>query len=205
LVTRFVDRLRRLCGFGGVLSIRRNTSSRFFASASEVLAMAERSFANLLALPKEYYAAIGEVIFRWAQLEYQIQEIIWRAMGIDNKQGRTLTIGMDTKTLSAILRNLPKRWLTTARDKQRANSIALRLRRLGKFRNALAHGSWQFPEGGNKIDAWLHYMKENRLMPTAKKHTVQEIQDHANKLRRLNEKAQDFIYDLDMREADMAA
>ena len=45
-----------------------------------------------LQLPSRYYAPIGEVIYRWALLEFQMQAIIWRAMGIDNPQGRTLTI-----------------------------------------------------------------------------------------------------------------
>ena len=83
-----------------------------------------REFDNALRLPTEYYAPIGEVIYRWAQLEYQMHEIIWRSLGIDNKTGRTLTIGMDARTLCGILGTLTKRWLTHPTEKQMANSIA---------------------------------------------------------------------------------
>jgi len=161
-----------------------------------------RDYANALHLPQEYYTAIGEVIFRSAQLEYQMQEIIWRALEIDNKQGRTLTIGMDARTLSAILGTLTQRWLTNATEKQLAHSIAKGVRGLAPFRNYLAHGSWQYPEGGDPTDVYLHYMKEtkHRIMPKAVKHEPRDIKANAEKLRRLNEKAQKLIFRLDAKQ-----
>ena len=39
-------------------------------------------------LPYQYYPAIGEFIFRCGQLENQLHAILWRAIDIDNKQGR---------------------------------------------------------------------------------------------------------------------
>ena len=43
-------------------------------------------------LPSKYYPAIGEFLFRYAQLEYQMHEIIWRALDLENTEGRVLTI-----------------------------------------------------------------------------------------------------------------
>ncbi len=100
-----------------------------------------REYDNALKLPVKYYAPIGEFIFRWAQLEYQMQEIIWRSLGIDNPQGRTLTVGMGARTLRAILGTLTLKWLTHPTEKQMANSIAKGMRELENFRNQLAHGS----------------------------------------------------------------
>lgn len=161
-----------------------------------------RKYDNALHLPPEYYAPIGEVIFRWAQLEHQMQEIIWRAVGIDNKVGRTLTVGMDARTLSTILGTLTLKWLAHPTEKQMANSIAKGARSLANFRNHLAHGSWEYPKGGDPADVRLIYMKETeqRIRPRAKKHGPPEIKDNADKLRRLNEKAQKLIFRLEARQ-----
>ena len=160
-----------------------------------------REYANAMDLPAEYYTAIGEMMFRWAQLEHQMQEIIWRAMRIDNKQGRTLTVGMGSKVLCATLKTLTRQWLITAKDKQRANSIAKGAGKIAEFRNYLAHGSWEFPSGGDQKNLHLIYMKEtaHRILPKAVKHTPEEIRKKAGQLRQLNKRAQDLIYDLDMR------
>ena len=157
---------------------------------------------SALTLPSEYYAPIGEVIYRWAQLEYQMQEIIWRAVGIDNKLGRTLTVGMSAKTLIAILGTLTQKWLTHPTEKQMANSIAKGVRSLADFRNHLAHGSWQYPKGGDPSDIHMSYMKETelRILPREKKHEPPEIQERADELRRLNERAQNLIHRLDAKQ-----
>ncbi len=162
-----------------------------------------REYDNALRLSAKYYTPIGEVIFRWAQLEYQMQEIIWRALGIDNKQGRTLTVGMGARTLAAVLGTLTKQWISDPTETQMTHSIAKGVRSLSDFRNQLAHGSWQYPKGGRKTDVFLHYMKETdqRILPKAVKHEPTEIKAQAEKLRRLNEKAQDLIHRLDARQA----
>ena len=161
-----------------------------------------RVYSNALKLPVKYYAPIGEFIFRWAQLEYQMHEIIWRSLGIDNPQGRTLTVGMGARVLRGILGTLTLKWLTHPTEKQMATSIARGMRELDDFRNQLAHGSWQYPQGGRKSDVYLHYMKETkqRIMPTAIKHEPTEIKEKVEKLRRLNEKAQELIFLLDARQ-----
>jgi hypothetical protein len=146
-------------------------------------------------LPIKYYAPIGEFIFRWAQLEYQMHEIIWRGLDIGNKKGRTVTIGMGARTLAAILGTLTLKWVSDPTDKQMLHSIAKGVRSLDGFRNQLAHGSWQYPQGGKKTDVYLHYMKEiqQRIMPLAKKHEPEEIKKKIGELKRLNEKAETLI------------
>ena len=162
-----------------------------------------REYDNALRLPVRYYAPIGECIFRWAQLEYQMQEIIWRSLGIDNKVGRTLTVGMNARTLATILGTLTLRWLTTTEEKQAVRDIAKGVRELSNFRNQLAHGSWEYPKGGKRNDVYLIYMKETaaqRILPRAVKHEPQEIKANAGKMRQLNENAQKLIHHLDKRQ-----
>ena len=129
-----------------------------------------RIYSNAPDLPENYYSAIGEIIFRWAQLEHQMQEIIWHAVGIGPKEGRMLTVGMNERTLSAMLSTLSLRWLVNVTEKRMARTIIKGVNHNADFRNQLAHGSWQYPEGGKSGDVYLHYMRENkqhRLMPLA--------------------------------------
>ena len=61
-------------------------------------------------MPPKYYPAIGEVVYRQALLEFQMQVIIWRALELDNKKGRTLTVGMGAKPLIGIIKTITLRW-----------------------------------------------------------------------------------------------
>jgi hypothetical protein len=153
-------------------------------------------------LPPAYYPAIGELIFRWAQLEYQMQEIIWRALSIDNKRGRTLTVGKDARALASILRTLTLRWITHPTDKQLTNHVAKCIGSVADTRNMLAHGSWQYPQGGEPADVYLHYMKETaqqRIMPRAAKLEPPDIERHLAKLKLANRKAETLIQRLSAR------
>ena len=60
----------------------------------------------VLNLPTDYYLAIGEFIFRSGQLEVQMQEILWRAIDLDNKQGRVLTAGTGANPIRSMLQTV---------------------------------------------------------------------------------------------------
>src|SRR6202040_3775807 len=95
------------------------------------------------------------------QLEYLMQEIIWRSLDIDNKQGRTLTIGADGRVLRATLATVTStdRWVITPHYVQEINRTVAVAKEHAKLRNQLAHGSWQHPPGQpSKIR--MHFMKE---------------------------------------------
>src|SRR5262245_12319771 len=96
-------------------------------------------------LPPAYYSAIGEFLFRFAQLEYQLHEIIWKAFKIGPKVGRTMTIGTDIRVLCGMIGTITgaKLWITNRTHIQEMNGIANGARSHSDFRNSLAHGSWQ--------------------------------------------------------------
>jgi len=154
----------------------------------------------VMRLPEPYYAAIGEMLFRFWQLEYQMHEIVWFASGIEYKIGRILTIGTDVKVLCGQINNLAgrDRWVRSARLRQEMNSIANNARKLAKPRNQLAHGSWQAP-GRDPQKAVLHFMmeKEDRFLPRFDpKFDDTHIRSITGKLRDLNERARKLILDL---------
>ena len=155
-----------------------------------------------LQLPSRYYAPIGEAIYRWALLEYQMQEIIWRAMGIDNQQGRTLTIGMDARGLTRIFRTLTQRWAVNKTEAKMISSLAKDTSNLYDDRNYLAHGAWGYPRGGKQSDVWLSYMKasHNRILPRVEKKTPRQITATANKIKKLNQRAERLLNRLEKRQ-----
>jgi phage FluMu gp28-like protein len=150
-------------------------------------------------LDAKYYSAIGEFIFRCAQLEYQIHEIIWMALGLGYKKGRILTIGMDAKALRGILNTITStdNLIKNKKHIQEINSIALHSKEFSKLRNHLAHGSWQSPDATSR-DAHLIYMKEKdeRLLPKRSNVDHAEIHRQTNKLQGFNRRAQKLILEL---------
>lgn len=118
-------------------------------------------------LPHQYYPAIGEFIFRCGQLENQLHEILWRAIDINNKQGRVLTIGTDAKVVRGMLSTVTSDeskgfWIPISEKtlRQTINSLVKNSKEFTKLRNKIAHGTWQSPVGGKAHDVRLLFMKE---------------------------------------------
>lgn len=91
-------------------------------------------------IPKEYYAAIGEIAARWSWLDHQLGVIIRVGFGLGKPAGRVLTTGMGVKNKAHILRLLETR---LRRNGTLANLIKdLRERTLKNVdnRNDLVHG-----------------------------------------------------------------
>ncbi len=93
-------------------------------------------------LPHSYYPAMGEYLFRFAQLEYQLHEIVWMAFDIAYKPGRILTIGTDLKVVAAMINVIAKdsRWIKSPTRRQEMNSLANRARSYAPLRNSIVHG-----------------------------------------------------------------
>jgi len=152
------------------------------------------------ALPHEYCQPIGEFLFRFAQLEYQLQEVIWAALDLGPKEGRILTIGADGKALRQMAKTITgvDLWVKTKQHKQEINMVAEALRKHSEMRNAIAHGSWQSPDGRSS-GARLHFMKrsENRIVPKYKPSLDDRlIQKWASQLKSANERARKLISNL---------
>jgi hypothetical protein len=152
---------------------------------------------NLMDLPARYYSAIGEFLFRYSQLEYQLHEIIWFAMSLGYKRGRVLTIGTDNRVLRGIVSTITfdARWIKDQSLRQEMNYIAGVAKKHSVFRNRLVHGAWC--DGGAPR---LHYMKEKeyRFIPRYDpKIDDRTIADYAGSLRAANLRAQKLIHKLE--------
>ena len=145
----------------------------------------------LLSLEDPYYLQLGAIAQQWAALEYQLQNIIWRAMGLDNKQGRVLTVGMSPDALSGVLRNLPRQWITDDNIKIELKELLNDIKDNIEWRNAFIHGIWT--ADANKPDdlPWLNYIKsgEERILPRAQQVTPEYLHLFAQTVDALNHRA----------------
>ena len=144
-----------------------------------------------LTLDDGLYAGIGAVISRWATLEFLLQNIIWRAMGLENAQGRVLTVGMPIEKLAGILRNLPNRWITDETVKADLKALLDDIRETVDLRNYLAHGIWTtYPDEQHKTPH-LNFMKTGpqKIMPGAQPITAEELRLTAESIHLLNVRA----------------
>ena len=153
-------------------------------------------------LPHEYYPAIGEFVFRFAQLEYLLHELLWRCIDIDNKQGRSLTIGADLSVVIGTLNTVTAsgRWVASQHVKGEVGNIIKVAKEFKAMRNQIAHGCWQFPKGRSPTDVWMHYIKETsdqRLMPTAKKLLPEALHKASGKIKATIERAKRLILEIE--------
>ncbi len=162
-------------------------------------------------LPHEYYPAIGEFIFRYAQLEYLLHELIWRCLDIDNKQGRALTIGADISVLMGTLAMVTspdgKRWVVSSHVRGEVGNVVKVAKDYKALRNQLAHGTWQHPPG-DKPNIWMHYMKETydqRLVPTAKRLPSETMHKASGKLKATIQRAKRLIAEIEKDRPPQAA
>jgi hypothetical protein len=166
--------------------------------------MVHRDF--VMNLKAEYYPALGEFIFRVAQLETQLHEILWRAIGIGNKEGRVLTIGSPIKAIRGMLYNVTSdqmngRWLdrkTQASLVQRIETLLMKAKPFADLRNKIAHGSWQSTVRGTH-DHHIIYVREQDEKFLAKSDPKVDdayLHQQCGKLKSLNLMAKQLSYDL---------
>ena len=144
-------------------------------------------------LPDEYYTQIGAILAKWASLEYQMMYIIWRAMGLENEEGRVLTVGMGTQVLCGILRNLPRKWITQPDVQTAVADLVKFVSEHADSRNYLAHGMWtKFPDDPAP---YLNFMKtgEHRILPAAQAVTPEQLRGFSAALDAMNHLASQII------------
>jgi hypothetical protein len=158
-------------------------------------AMMAQIHAPIPSLTDDYYVHIGAALHRWATLEYQLMTIIWEALKLDNKTGRVLTVGMNCPTLTGILRNLHRRWVTDKAITSDIRELCNDIKKTVPFRNYLAHGIWTADPKHEKVTPWLNYMKDGdeRILPGAEQVTPQMLADFASVVQTLNIRASDLL------------
>lgn len=184
-------------GFGGAARILRSASSNGIARRAPLASVLNdlkgvllmlNSFSIPPSLPKSCYAAVGEIVTKWAHLEWNLERIIWRLLGMSNREGRILTTGMSARTKIEIIDATAKHYTKDQTIKDAVVAINHRARPLADYRNNLVHGVFGYP--GNKSRS-LHLIKvagnkKYRISPKPSKITVKEIAEQAKQISALN-------------------
>jgi hypothetical protein len=153
----------------------------------------------VMRLPSRYYRQIGEFIFRYAQLEYQLHEIVWALLRLEYKAGRILTVGSESRVLRAQIATILKsvKWVKDPGLITEIKAISGVAADYYERRNYLAHGTWQAPwRATSKTSPRLHRMvsAEERLMPAVFKGVdASEIRKWVLKLKSANVRARTLI------------
>jgi len=148
-----------------------------------------------LELDEPYYTEIGAILHKWATLEYLLQNIIWRAMKLDNKQGRVLTMGMGINGLVGILRNLPRRWISDEGIAAELSKLIKAVQDKVEMRNYLSHGVWTIDPQDASQTPQLNYMRigSERIMPGAEAITPDQLREFAMVVTKLDEWAHGIL------------
>ena len=135
----------------------------------------------LSVLPDSYYVHIGSALQKWAILEYMLMTIIWEALKLDNKAGRALTVGMNIPTLTGILRNLHRQWVTDPAITEDIRVLCNDIKEHVVTRNNLVHGIWTADHQAENRVPHLNYMKEaaQRILPHAEAVKPEQLRDFA--------------------------
>jgi hypothetical protein len=92
-----------------------------------------------------HYAAVGRVASKWAQLEHQIQELIWGLAGLDAMTGTCITsqIGNSGRLMDALLALLEQKGASKD-DLQPLRSLSGTISDKQRMRNRIVHDPWYF-------------------------------------------------------------
>ena len=92
-----------------------------------------------------HYAAVGRVASKWAQLEYQIQKLIWGLVGLDETTGTCITsqIGHSGRLMDALLALLEQKGVPQDELKP-LRSLSDDVGAKQRMRNRMVHDPWYF-------------------------------------------------------------
>jgi hypothetical protein len=130
-----------------------------------------------------HYAAVGRVASKWAQLEHQMQELIWGLAGLDDMTGTCITsqIGNSGRLMDALLALLEQKGASKDELKP-LHKLNEAIGDKQRMRNRIVHDPWYF-----------HFNEDGtttgfRLESSAVKTVVRKLikQDY-EKLERLNQ------------------
>jgi len=140
--------------------------------------------------PMSYCKFIGRVICLWANLEFQVERLIWVLVGIGPKEGRLLTTQMNIRPKLEILKGLVSHSAMDEQTKKRFLSIIKAINKANETRNMLAHGLWSTKQARRLRKSsprkmqlyWSRGSTEHRLLPRTMEVSPLRIKEFAEQI-----------------------
>ncbi len=137
-------------------------------------------------LPPEYFAKIGEIIFVWARLEYQLGVLIREGYLIDKDTGRALTIGMDIGVACGVLRTLTytNHWVEDKAVIKELRELVTDIKDKTEHRHQFAHVVVGCSENNyEEFSRYLFKAAEHRINPGHEIVTLNSLQIFVEEVR----------------------
>ena len=147
-------------------------------------------------VPDEIRTKIGELINRWAYIEYQLKVIIRVSLGLTRASQNLLLHGRDIRNLCELVGQIAQAgdlWVPDAHLRGELEKLSIAVSKGSAIRNDYAHGVFAIPRKGDhagKFSRLLYQKLEHKLKPDWQRTNVKDLEPLVKKAKRLGVQAQ---------------
>ncbi len=147
-------------------------------------------------LPIEIRTKIGELINRWAYVEYQLKVIIRVSLGLTRASQNLLLHGRDLRNLCELVRQIAKAgdlWVPDASMRDELEKLSTSIAKGSAVRNDFAHGVFAVPRKGDrasKFSRLLYQQLEHKIEPDWQPTDVKDLEPLVKKAQQLGVRIQ---------------
>lgn len=147
-------------------------------------------------VPDEIRAKIGELVNRWAYVEYQLKVIIRVSLGLTRANQNLLLHGRDLRSLCELMRQIAAAgdlWVPDASLRDELEKLSKSIAQGSAVRNDYAHGVFAVPRKGDhagKFSRLLYQQLEHKIKPDWQPTSVKDIEPLVKKAKRLGVRVQ---------------
>ncbi len=153
-------------------------------------------------VPEPIRTKIGELINRWAFIEYQLKVIIRVSLGITRATQNLLLHARDLRNLCELIEQIAGAgdlWVPDASLREEMVSLANTIAKGSSARNDYAHGIFAIPRKGahsGKFSRLLYQKLEHKLNPDWQRINIKDFEPLIKKAQQLGVRAQNVTVKL---------
>lgn len=147
-------------------------------------------------VPDEIRLKIGELVNRWAYIEYQLKVIIRVSLGLTRASQNLLLHGRDLRSLCELVKQIAKAgnlWIPNTDLREELVKLSAAVENGSSVRNDYAHGIFAIPRKGDqagKFSRLLYQQLEHKLNPGWQPTNAKDLEPLIKKANRLGIRAQ---------------
>ena len=147
-------------------------------------------------VPEEVRTKIGELVNRWAYVEYQLKVIIRVSLGLTRAAQNLLLHGRDLRNLCELVRQIAEAgdlWVRDASLRDELLKLSDIIAQGSAVRNDFAHGVFAMPRKGHqagKFSRLLYQKLEHKIQPDWQPTTATDLDPLIRKAKQLGVRAQ---------------
>jgi hypothetical protein len=153
-------------------------------------------------VPEEIRVKIGELVGRWAYIEYQLKVVIRVSLGLTRATQNLLLHGRDLRNLCELVGQIASAgdmWVRDATLREELLKLSEAIAQGSKSRNDYAHGVFAVPKKGRnagKFSRLLYQKLEHKIEPDWHAVYVKDVESLIKKSKQLGVRAQNATVQL---------